>query len=102
MWGGCFGQEKGGPEPSVPSEQQMQKTGFPGVAVPWLLVWIKEQHGLGGADLVRGLWPSTQAWNEFAQFVTKSGHCCLAGPFATHPASQDLLGTGHGQGLPAM
>lgn len=72
------------------------------MAVPLLLVWIKEQHDLGGADLIRGTWPNTQAWTEFAQLVTKSGHCCLAGPFTTYLSSQDLLGASHRQGLPAI
>lgn len=52
--------------------------------------------------LLEEMWPSTQAWNEFAQLVTKSGRRCLAGPFATHQFSQDLLGASHGQGLPDM
>lgn len=51
---------------------------------------------------MRGTWPSTQAWNEFAQLVTKSGRWCSAGPFATHPSSQDLPGASHSQGLPDM
>lgn len=103
-WGGSSGQRHGGLEPLAPFEWQMQETRLPrgGGAVPWLLVWIKEQHDLGGADLIRGTWPNTQAWNEFAQLVTKSGHCCFAGPFTTHPSSQDLLGASHGQGLPDM
>lgn len=88
---------------AAPFEWQMQETRLrPGGGVPWLLVWIKEQHDLGGADLIRGTWPNTQAWNEFAQLVTKSGHCCLAGPSTTHPSSQGLLGASHGQGLPDM
>ena len=70
------------------------------VARPLLPVWIEEQHDLGGSDLIRGTGPNTQAWNEFAQLVTKSGHCCLAGPFTAHLSSQDLLGASHGQGLP--
>lgn len=49
---------------------------------------------------MRGTWPSTQAWNEFAQLVTGSGRCCLAGPLATHPSSQNFLGARHRQGLP--
>ena len=80
----------------------MQKTRLLGVSVPWLLVRIKEHHGLGGTDLMRGTWPSTQAWNEFAQLVTKSGRCCFAGPFATQPSSQDLRSASHSQGLPDM
>lgn len=35
----------------APPPQQMQKTRLLGVVVPWLLVWIKEQHGLGGVTL---------------------------------------------------
>lgn len=97
--GGCSGCGRGGLEPSAPSEQQMRETRLPGVAVPLLFVWIKEQHDLGGMDLIRGTWPNTQAWNVFAQLLTKSGLWGRAGPLATHPSSQDLLGARHGQGL---
>lgn len=59
--------------------------------------WIKGQHDLGGADLIRGAWPDAQDWNESTQLVTKSGCRCLAGPFTTHPSRQDLLGSRAGQ-----
>ena len=71
MQGGFSGRGHGGLEPSAPSEQQMRETRLPGVAVPSLFVWIKEQHDLGGVDLIRGTRPNTQAWNVFAQLLTK-------------------------------
>lgn len=82
-------------------ERQRQEARLPGVVVPPLLVWIKELHDLGGADLSRGTRPNTQAWNEFAQLLTKSGLWCRAGALTTRPSSQSLLGARLSQGLPA-
>lgn len=100
MWSGCSGWgDTVGYSLRPLLERQRQETRLPGVVVPPLLVWIKELHDLGGADLSRGTRPNTQAWNEFAQLLTKSGLWCRAGALATHPSSQDLLGARLSQGL---
>lgn len=99
-WAGSSAQRHGGLGPLALLSGGCRRPGTPRVAVLLLPVWIKEKHDLGGSDRIRGTWPNTQAWNEFAPLVTKSGHCCLAGPFTTHLSSQDLLGASHGQGLP--